>query len=313
MDVGDLGVLEDRALGDELAVLDADARDLHAHAGVEPRGQAGADLEAEQAAAEQRVAVAVVLDDLRHRVDDGLREALGALDAEDLRRAVAAERGAAGRRQAGRVAEHERVALAAELARQPRALGDGAERVLVERAVVVQRVDQDPAHASSFLSSSHATICSTVVVRVLVLDDPARLLGGGRLEVGAVGAGVVVADAVGLDPGVGDALRLERLLLRAHDRLQRRIARLVDRVADRDHGGELDEHGVVAVLGLALAAQRAVLDVDLDHLRQRGHAAGGRPRRRRSCSTRRRRTAGRAGRGRAARPRAPWRARSRCR
>ena len=68
----------------------------------------------------------------------------------------------------------------------------------------------------------------------------------------------------------GDAV--ERLLLGAHDRLQRRVARLVDRVADRDHGGQLDLHGVVAVLGLALAAQRLGLDVHLDHLRQRRHA-----------------------------------------
>ena len=43
------------------------------------------------------------------------------------------------------------------------ALGNhGAKRVLVERPVVVQRVDQDGTHASSFLSSSHDTICSTV-------------------------------------------------------------------------------------------------------------------------------------------------------
>ena len=67
------------------------------------------------------------------------------------------------------------------------------------------------------------------------------------------------------------ATRVERLLLRAHDRLQRRVARLVDRVADRDHGRELDLDRVVAVLGLALAAQRAAVDVHLDHLRQRRH------------------------------------------
>ena len=75
-----------------------DRRDLHRHAGVQARGEAGADLEAEQAAAEQRVVVAVVVHDLRHRVDDRLREALGALDAEDLRRAVGAERAAPARR-----------------------------------------------------------------------------------------------------------------------------------------------------------------------------------------------------------------------
>ena len=54
----------DRALGGELAVDDVDLRDLHRHAGVQARGQAGADLEAEQAAAEQRVVVAVVVHDL---------------------------------------------------------------------------------------------------------------------------------------------------------------------------------------------------------------------------------------------------------
>src|SRR4051794_10097396 len=54
-------------------------------------------------------------------------------------------------------------------------------------------------------------------VRVVVLDDPPRLLRGRGLEVGAVGAGVVVADASGVDAGVRDAARLQRLLLGAHD------------------------------------------------------------------------------------------------
>src|SRR3954447_16435183 len=160
--VGDLRVAQDRPLGDELAVLHADVGDLHADAGVQARGQAGADLEAEQAAAEQRVAEAVVRDDLRHRVDDGLRQALGALDAVDLGGAVGPERRAELVGQAGLVADHDDVALGVQLGGEAGALGDGAERVLVEGALVVERVDQDPAHASSFLSSSHATICSTV-------------------------------------------------------------------------------------------------------------------------------------------------------
>src|SRR3712207_8181145 len=42
----------------------------------------------------------------------------------------------------------------------------------------------------------------------------------------------------------------------AHDRLERRVARLVDRVADRDHGGQVDLDRVVAVLRPALAGQR---------------------------------------------------------
>ena len=64
--------------------------------------------------------------------------------------------------EAGLVADHDRVTLAAELGGEASTLGDGAERVLVDGAVVVQRVDQDPAHARSFLSSSQATIFSTV-------------------------------------------------------------------------------------------------------------------------------------------------------
>ena len=82
LDLGDRGVAEDRALGDELAALGAHRGDLHRDAGAEARGEAGADLEAEQAAAEQRVVVAAARDRRRHRVDDRLREALGALGAQ---------------------------------------------------------------------------------------------------------------------------------------------------------------------------------------------------------------------------------------
>src|SRR6266480_2542896 len=41
-----------------------------------------------------------------------------------------------------------------------------------------------------------------------------------------------------LEPEVAERDRLLRLLLRAHDPLQRRVARLVDRVRDRDDGRE---------------------------------------------------------------------------
>ena len=262
----DLRVLQDRALGDELAVLDADVGDLHADAGVQARGQAGADLEAEQAAAEQRVLVAAGLDRRRHRVHDRLRQALGALDAVDLRRAVLTE--LAGQVVGDALADDDRVALGAELGRELRALGDRAERVLVDRAVVVQRVDQDPAHASSFLSSSHATIFSTVsLVSSSSMIWPADLAGGAAKSLQCARAWSKPTRSASM-PDVARRLDLQRLLLGAHDRLQRRVARLVDRVADRDHGRELDVHRVVAVLGLTLAAQRAVLDVDLDHLGQ---------------------------------------------
>ena len=173
----DLRVLQDRALGDELAVLGADVGDLHADAGVQARGQAGADLEAEQAAAEQRVLVAAGFDRRRHRVHDRLRQALGALDAVDLAGAELTQLG--GEIVGDALADDDRVALGAELGREARPFGHGPERVLVERAFVVQRVDQDPAHASSFLSSSHATIFSTVsLVSSSSMIWPADLAGG---------------------------------------------------------------------------------------------------------------------------------------
>src|SRR3954453_22414955 len=99
-------------------------------------------------------------DDLGQGVGDRLGEALRALDAKHLGRAVGAELGGEIVRDA--LADHDRVAFRAELRGQAGALRDRAERVLVEGALVVQGVDQDPAHASSFLSSSHATIFSTV-------------------------------------------------------------------------------------------------------------------------------------------------------
>src|ERR687895_1192350 len=193
-DVHDRGVLEDRPLGDKPAVPDLHRGDLHGHAGVQARRQAGADLEAEQAAAEQRVLEAVVLDDLRHHVDDRLGEALGRLGPEDLRGAVPAERGAQVVGQVVAVADHDGGALAAQLLCQLRALGHGAERVLVELALVVECVDEDahlcgtpfgyPAgHASSFLSSSQLTIFSTVsFVSSSSMISPASFWGGGLIS-----------------------------------------------------------------------------------------------------------------------------------
>src|SRR3954454_10474842 len=78
------------------------------------------------------------------------------------------------------------------------------------------------------------------LVGVLVLDDLAGGLGRRGLEVTALDVGALGADPAGVDRGVGRRDVLQRLLLGAHDRLERRVARLVDRVADRDDGRELD-------------------------------------------------------------------------
>ena len=94
---------------------------------------------------------------------------------------------------------------------------------------------------------------------------------GGRLQLEDRGARAALPHPVVLDADVTDRLCIERLLLRAHDRLQARVARLVDRVTDADHGRQLDLDGVIAVLGLALAGELAVGDVHLDHLGERRH------------------------------------------
>src|SRR4051794_32856042 len=132
----DRGVAQDRALGLELAVDDVDLRDLHRHAGVQARGEAGADLEAEQSAAEQRVVVTVLLEQVGHRVDDRLGQALGRLDAEDLRRAVLAQR--RGGLVGDALADDDRVAVGPELLRELGGLGDRALGVLVDLALVVE-------------------------------------------------------------------------------------------------------------------------------------------------------------------------------
>src|SRR3979409_2012546 len=75
--------------------------------------------------------------------------------------AAAARRGA---RVVGQIfaAHDDGMRLAAELAGELGALGDGAEGILVELPVLVENVNEDIAHARSFLSSSQAMICSTV-------------------------------------------------------------------------------------------------------------------------------------------------------
>src|SRR6185312_13913314 len=95
------------------------------------------------------------------------------------------------------------------------------------------------------------------LVRVLVLDDRAAGLLGRGLELAAHDARALFADPAGLDPDIADRDGVELLLLRSHDRLERRIPRLVDRVADGDDGRQRDLDGVVAVLGLALARELA--------------------------------------------------------
>ena len=83
----------------------------------------------------------------------------------------------------GSVADDHRRGLAANLLGQLGRLGEGAERVLVEVArVVVQGVNQNPGHQTSFLSSSQATILLTVSsVSSSSKTSPGSFAGGGLI------------------------------------------------------------------------------------------------------------------------------------
>ncbi len=113
-----------------------------------------------------------------------------------------------------------------------------------------------------------------------------------------------------LDADVCQRQRLGRLRLRSHDPLQRRVARLVDRVGDRHDGRQRSDDHVVAEFRLALPGRRTCR-------RSRGArpgipagAAADRPRRPRGRRRRSRMTAGRRARDRRPRARASSRSRS---
>ena len=89
-------------------------RDFDGDAAADAGREACTDLEAEQAAAEEHVVVALGVDERRDAVDGGGGDALGGVDGPDLRGADGAEPAA---RESGDVgADEDRVGLAAELA-----------------------------------------------------------------------------------------------------------------------------------------------------------------------------------------------------
>src|SRR6478609_5004738 len=102
---------------------------------------------------------------------------------------------------------------------------------------------------------------------VLVRDDlagHARRAGGGVLDRGPRG---VEADLARVDPDVAERPGLERLLLRRHDALERRVARLAGLVGDRQHQRQraTDDLG----RGVAVALDADLVALRLDHRGQR--------------------------------------------
>src|SRR5699024_8652379 len=114
------------------------------------------------------------------------------------------------------------------------------------------------------LGGLHATI-------TLVLDDRARGTRWCGGEVDGLGRGVGQTYLIGVDAGVGDRLLVDRLLLRLHDQLEGRVARLVDLLDHRDDRRQLRLDDVVSVVGLTLDLDRAAVHVDLARERELRH------------------------------------------
>ena len=110
-------------------------------------------------------------------------------------------------------------------------------------------------------------------------------------------------------PEIGEGDDLLRLLLGAHDPLERRVARLVDRVGDGDDGRKRRLDHVVAVLGLALRPAPCRRRARASPPARSSAAGAGRRPRPRGRRRRSRRPAGRRGRGRGSRARPRRRAR----
>ncbi len=262
------GVAERRPLADELAVRDRQIGEIPVQPRVEARRETGRDVGGENRGAEEHRVGAGLLDERRERVDSRLRERR-----RELRRLARVNLGRTERTRAGRdcgraLAEHD-----AHGVTERRGLREHPEPALLERAAVV--LEEHEERHRSFLSTTRSRIFCAAEPSSSIFTWSPREGGGAELEDGRLRA--CLARRARVHPDVGERQRLLRLRLRAHDPLERRVARLVDRVRDGDDRRERSGDDVVAVLGLALAVHRAVVDGQRRDLRDRPAAAGDRP------------------------------------
>ena len=152
-------------------------------------------------------------------------------------------------------------------------------------------------HQTSFRSARKATICSAEEPPSSSIRWVSPREGGGEAERTSVRE-PASPGVSGVHAEVGERDRLRRLLLRAHDPLERRVARLVDRVGDGHQRGQRRLEDVVAVLGLALRLHRAASRARASRPARRAAAGAGRRARPRGRRRPSRRPAGRGARGR---------------
>ena len=131
-------------------------------------------------------------------------------------------------------------------------------------------LEEDERRHSSRFSARNSTIFCAPLPSSSIFTVSPRAGGSPSESTSRLRAGLAELRRVDAEVGRGEALL--RLLLRAHDPLQRRVARLVDRVGHRDDRGQRRLDHVVAELRLPLHARLAVRDRELRRLRDERQA-----------------------------------------
>ena len=228
-------------------------------AGVEPRREAGGDVGGEDGGREENRVGTGLLDERRERVDARLRKRRRerlVLAGVDLRRRRT-------RRRARRAPERP----------GPSTTPAASPSVAAFESTPRPPFSSSPPWCSRKTSDLHRSCLSTTRSRIFcaALPSSSILTWSPRDGGGPSSSTVVFAPASptasGVDAEVGQRQRLLRLRLRAHDPLERRVARLVDRVRDGDDRRQRRRDDVVAVLGLPLARDRVRLDRERGDLR----------------------------------------------
>ena len=268
----------------------------------EPRGEPRRDVRGKHGCGKEDGVCARVLDHRLERVHPGLRERRGeGVVVDDVygRRAEPACRCGCVPRRRSRARRLRRRLRATRPCRGRRGRPWSARR---------RGSRGRPASAcaqTSRFSARYSTIFSAALPSSSSLTWP--LFGGGGDDDRTVVPEPSVADEAGLDPDVGERDGLLRLRLRAHDPLERRVARLVDRVRHGDDGGERRGDHVVPELRLALARELRLRRPSTRRPGRPSAGGAGRTRPPRARRRPRRWTAGRRGPG----PPPPARARPR--
>ena len=252
------GVAERGPFRDECAPVEREVRQVPVEAGIEPGGQSGCDIGREHGGGEEHVLGAGLGDDGLERVDARLRQRRlegGIVDDVDRGGAVRARGGGDARDAVPTTTPATSPPSAAARESTPSEPFWIAPSWCSRKTSVV---------TESFLPASQSTSFSAAEPSSSILTW-SPFAGGGCSASTSVREPASGPLRLGAD--LGQRQRLGRLRLRAHDPLQRRVARLVDRVRDRHDRRQRRRDHVVAELGLALARDRPPSTVELCDLR----------------------------------------------